>query len=554
MKKQLLISALLAVSMLTSGMTAFAEGESDPLYTDEDAYYEEYTDENTDEDDIDEEVYDRAVTGHADDDFYDSSVDTEYLEKGKDYYTERAAFVTENIYLCDETKSLTQTHIDAIRRQLEETYQNIHNNIAVYIAETDRSSDVPNFVQNGVDTVFSNPGMVTHTSDTTIIDTVGTDPDGTLFLYIDTQNFSCTIKQDFIAARYYDDSSLDSLAESLSARFYGTVPAYVTNMVNDFCIRINSLRTDFYDNRSHSDLTYHDGHYVYDYTGYYDYPFYKDDTVYYCDESQNYTDSQKEQIVSLLKETSDTLGFNLAMYTAGKSRTDEEVENFAVNGSHEIFGLSPETGTVFLYLDLDGYSNAYDVMYCYREPFLYYSSELFGNRIEKILVEMSKHLPKGGNYVDFDSLYAATQEFCKQLIYYKEMGPEEGCYYYNDDTDTFFVTRHGEIVQTDTMPRSPYKQWPKFLLIGLGIGIIAAILLYFSVLKEYEFKSSASASLYTSRNTTHIHHKSDVLIGTHVSKVRIESHSSGGHGGHGGHGGGFHGGGFSGGGGGGHHR
>ena len=281
-------------------------------------------------------------------------------------------------------------------------------------------------------------------------------------------------------------------------------------------------------------------------TTYYQFDYYKDDTVYYSDESRRFTKDQKQQITDLLKDTSKKIGFNLAVYTAGYDRTDTQVENFTENGAKEIFGLDTPNGTVFLYVDLDGFSDAYDTMYCYHQPFLYYTSDLFGNRIDKILQAMQTKFPKSGEEIYFEDIYAGLQEYCRQLVKYKQTGMEEGCYYYDSDIQKYILVRGGKMVQTKMV------NWQFPLLIALILGVIVFLSVYFGVKQEYKFKSSASVSTYTSGNSTHFNVKNDIFLGSHVTKTRIESSSHNGGGSH--HSSSFHGGGHSGGGGGGRHR
>ncbi len=282
--------------------------------------------------------------------------------------------------------------------------------------------------------------------------------------------------------------------------------------------------------------------------------YYLSDNVYFYDESGRFSDEEKAQIKSMLETTADKIGFNVGLFASGKSRNDGTVEAIAIDGARRIFNTDG-TGTVFLFIDLDGKTNAYDVLASYHDAFLYYTDSGFKDRSKAILKKMQTYFPKGGSKIVTSSIIKGLKEFCNQLIYYKKEGPEPGSFYENDIdfkvvTDKgvelrkrgeFTLERNGEIVQSSFRP---YRYWYFGLAAGIGVALFVIAIVSASIKKHYKFKSSTSASVYTSENNVYIRDQQDVFLGTTVSKVRIQS-SSGGHGG-GGFGGGHGGGGFSG--------
>ena len=284
--------------------------------------------------------------------------------------------------------------------------------------------------------------------------------------------------------------------------------------------------------------------------------YYLDETVYYRDESKRFTDSQKQQIVDLLKATSKKIGFNLAVFTGGYMRTDEVVERLAATGSQSIFKKSSKIDSIFLYVDLDGERNAYDYMDCYREPCLYYFATAnmdddVVTRIDRILSAMQEKFPAGGAEIYFKDIYAGLQVYCQQLEYYKNKGMEDNAYYFNSDTGKYICAWNNEAYESNSVPR-PFKNFGIVLIISIIAGIITFATMFFGVKNSYKFKTPVSASQYTSSNKTFVNNKVDLFLGSRVSKVRISSSSGGSH-----HGGGHShhsGGGRSGHSGGGHHR
>ena len=284
--------------------------------------------------------------------------------------------------------------------------------------------------------------------------------------------------------------------------------------------------------------------------------YYLDETVYYRDESKRFTDSQKQQIIDLLKDTSKKIGFNLAVFTGGYMRTDEVVERLASTGSQSIFKKSSKIDSIFLYVDLDGERNAYDYMDCYREPCLYYFATAdmdddVVTRIDRILSAMQAKFPAGGAEIYFKDIYAGLQVYCRQLEYYKNKGMEDNAYYFNSDTGKYICAWNNEAYESNSVPR-PFKNFGIVLIISIIAGIITFATMFFGVKNSYKFKTPVSASQYTSSNKTFVNNKVDLFLGSRVSKVRISSSSGGSH-----HGGGHShhsGGGRSGHSGGGHHR
>ena len=272
--------------------------------------------------------------------------------------------------------------------------------------------------------------------------------------------------------------------------------------------------------------------------------YYLDETVYYRDESKRFTDSQKQQIIDLLKDTSKKIGFNLAVFTGGYMRTDEVVERLASTGSQSIFKKSSKIDSIFLYVDLDGERNAYDYMDCYREPCLYYFATAdmdddVVTRIDRILSAMQEKFPAGGAEIYFEDIYAGLQVYCQQLEYYKNKGMEDNAYYFNSDTGKYICAWNNEAYESTSVPR-PFKNFGIVLIISIIAGIITFATMFFGVKNSYKFKTSVSASEYTSSNKTFVNNKVDLFLGSRVSKVRMSSSSGGSHhgGGHSHHSGG----------------
>ena len=275
---------------------------------------------------------------------------------------------------------------------------------------------------------------------------------------------------------------------------------------------------------------------------------YMGETTYLVDEGGMFSAEQANTIVKAMNDASREIQFNIVIFVASQGRSDELIEKMAWSGSQYIFGTDIYNGTVYLYADFDGYYNAYDFMFSSNEAFLYYTNGDDGspNRVSDILYIMEDHFPPSGKAPDIPEVVKGFEEYCRALKDFKAKGLVHGIYYTDVRTGEYGYEFFGRIVHSWL---KPYFYWWAGLLIGLAAGASIAAGISIHIRNKYKFKAPASASMYTSRNNMIMRDSQDVYLGSHMTKVRIQSSSGGG-------GGGFHGGGGGhfGGGGGGHHR
>lgn len=271
---------------------------------------------------------------------------------------------------------------------------------------------------------------------------------------------------------------------------------------------------------------------------------YRDENVFFYDEPDLFSEGQRKRIVEMLKKASEDIGFNVALYTGGVSRSDREIERIAENNAKSLFEFDKYYGTVFLYIDMDGYSNAYDFMFCAKDAFLYYPNGDDGaeDRIDKILQATETHFPYGGGEIIASEIEEGIKTFCNELRYYKEKGPADNAWYHDDEKGEYVYVSYGQIKHG---PVKPYIYWFPMLCIALVAGLITVAIVSATIKKRYQFKNTISASEYTSKNMMIMRDSQDIFLGAHTTKVRMSSSSGGSHGGgggghHGGGGGGRH--------------
>ena len=477
-------------------------------------------------------------------------------------YEQSGSYSNQHVYLYDETKTIKGAYVFNVAAKMNSVYSSSKCCMGLFFGAKERSmDDIAALAKEGAEDMYLKSGS-----------------EGAFFVYLDYDGVGDYNDYIYCAGKalYYlpngEDGTFDAIGDTLyhvrntrkdnpsydaktnmiikAVYLCDTIIHYVNNPPE-----LTSESADTYDDSYESTYSNPDS-YILD-SSYYSSQkstsqnngsskTYSKSCVSFFDEGGMFTDAQAKQVLQRFEGTAQEIQFNMVLYAAVKSRSDSSVENLTRSNASMAFPESPFTGTVCLYIDLDGYSNAYDYMFCYNDAFLYYTNGDDGteDRIKKILHAMQSYFPAGGQKIVIDDIIKGLDEYCSQLIYYKSQGLVNGIYYTDPVTGEYVYASGGKIVHSRNRP---YTYWWAGLLIGIAVGVIAAIITKISVQKHYKFKSSASASLYTSQEKIYMRNSQDIFIGSHVSKVRIQS-SSGGHGGHGG------GGGHVGGGGGGSHR
>ncbi len=470
----------------------------------------------------------------------------------------------EHVYIFDETKQMTAEDKKLLAQKMTEVYNLTNCDIGFFLAAENRHApDIVDIAKNAADDIYYS----FNTSGAFIIylDCTGREnafcymhasgnahklvPNGDNSDYDAAQEIMYRSKHTFQPdenksasenlrdrAVFVCDSIMlyiDSFADFVSADMEewssaSTSSSGSSSNPDSYILESSTFRSNYSSNSTGSDMN-----------------TYTTDRVTFTDESNLFSQAQALEVLNMFDRTAGEIEFNLVLFAAGKSRSDSSVESRTRSLASTVFPNSSYTGTVCLYIDLDGYTNAYDYMFCYNDAFLYYTNgdDFTEDRIKKILHAMQAHFPAGGQEIVISDIISGLEEYCKQLVKYKAKGLVEGTYYTDPKTREYVYASGGKILHSNM---KPYIYWWIALLIGLAVGAIVAAVTSISVKRRYKFKSSTSASVYTSKEKIFMRHSQDVFIGSHVSKVRLQSSS----GGHGGHGGGHH----VGGGGGGSHR
>lgn len=267
------------------------------------------------------------------------------------------------------------------------------------------------------------------------------------------------------------------------------------------------------------------------------------------DDAELFSDAEEEEINELIQDTSSRLGLYISIYLSGVKRSDYDTDVFSDEEYDREFGR--DTDGLLYYMDLSGSYSAYDRISRSGKAILIYK----GDYIEqKMLPSIFASLPASGEPIVADQIKRGIKKILDVVEeHYREPGMFDT--YYDDYTHKYIYMKNGQTRVARNKPLGYIMiQAARFAGIGAIIGIITAIITFFSVKSHYKFKPSCNPNVYVVRDRTRFTRRDDILIRSHTSKVRIQSSSGGGGGGHGHYGGGHGGGGGSHGRGGGGHR
>lgn len=252
------------------------------------------------------------------------------------------------------------------------------------------------------------------------------------------------------------------------------------------------------------------------------------------DDAGIFSEENFEFLNDNIQQYAEELEMNICIYVSGSVRSDYSTEIFADDTYDEMYG--EDIDGIFYYLDLSGKRPAYDYISTSGKAVLMYQKH-----VDDIFSYLDNYLPSSGSEVYESDIYSAVNAFLAILDTYADENPTFFDYYHDKSSGKYFYYKDGELIIT--------KSKPPVLMMIIGaasvlIGLIIALIVYFSTKSGYKFKSATNPSVYVARNESMFTQKSDMLIRTYVTKTKIESSSGGGGGGghshSGGHGGGGH--------------
>ncbi len=261
---------------------------------------------------------------------------------------------------------------------------------------------------------------------------------------------------------------------------------------------------------------------------------YRVGNAYLKDEAEIFSDTMSRELFDSIRETADSIGMNVGVYIGGTYRSDSATRKFASESSELIFGNGEDVSSVFLYLDFEGGSSSYDYIDTFHDAQLYITY----SDIDDIIDDMYEYLPKSGETVYDYKVIEAIKVFLNDLVKEKNGGADHSACYYNEEKNKYRYVFFGNIMESSI---KPYRFVVLFSVLGIIAAVVAAVLSGQRIRKKYKFRLEQKVSSYTSDNRIIFKDRKDIFLGSHVSKVKIQSENGGSHGGssHGGsHGGG----------------
>lgn len=274
------------------------------------------------------------------------------------------------------------------------------------------------------------------------------------------------------------------------------------------------------------------------------YPIHKDNCGLY-DVEGNLPENEAAELTQKIRDTAEELQMYVAVVIVGKETPfsgDSAVERYADDAYDELFNQEYGVNTDGVLLVVNNSTQYGYISTCGMGQF-YYTNSDDSNRVDDMLVAMHSALVAG----DYPQV---VEQFCQQLVQYKNQGVPKGYYTYNSGSKTYmYLDDNGKLIEAD---RLPFK-WGWWIFIASIVGAGVALVVYFSIKSQYKFKTTPSPTTYVCHNKVKMDVQTDTFLREYTTKTKIET-SSGGGGGRSGGGSSHHSSGGSSHGGGGRHR
>lgn len=231
------------------------------------------------------------------------------------------------------------------------------------------------------------------------------------------------------------------------------------------------------------------------------------------------TSSEFDEMEELIKDTAEETDLNIYVILGDMYLGEEGAFEHSYQTYCDIFG--EYTDGVLLYLDLAGYSMASDSMYFSGKAHLMYE-----DRLDDMFDALYLHLPKSGQKIYSSDFMDGITSFCSDLKVYKKQYKSNVFKYEKNELGGIYTYMRGDTLYI-TKSKAPGLRFIIMLAASL-IGLIVALIVYFSVKKHYLFKSSTNPSVYVSHGETNFTERTDTYIRTYTSRRRIQSSSGGG--------------------------
>ena len=262
------------------------------------------------------------------------------------------------------------------------------------------------------------------------------------------------------------------------------------------------------------------------------------------DEGSRLSSEEFAEAYERLTEAAEHTGMNVVVILGNEPRSDATIESAADSAYDQLYGQ--KTNGICIYIDVSSNARPYDYISTSGLGQFYYTNSSRSNRVDSMLYAVEKYLYPVGS----EDVFGAVMAFADQIENYYEIGIPDRYWIYDDVYHEYYHVENGQVITTSTKPYINIGNLVKGGIIGLFIGIFAAVITSAAVRSKYRFIYQTVPSTYLNKKTVQYTEQSDRFIRTRTSKTHVSSssgsrssggshHSGGGHS-HGGHGGGGH--------------
>ena len=221
---------------------------------------------------------------------------------------------------------------------------------------------------------------------------------------------------------------------------------------------------------------------------------YRTDKAYFKDEADILTAASEKELWEKLEAAADYLNIRIAVFIGGNYRTDDETPAFTVNSTNAIFGS--QSDALFIYLDFEGYSPAYDYIRAFNK-----AEEIYPEtKRNKILNVMYQKLPKSTEPVYEDAVRQAISlglDEVKSQGYVNPVRASTPTYSSTPQTRPAPQTPQAQPEEKPTGIEGFFKSLPPAVIYG-GIAVIVVLILLviFSSIGKHSSRRSYNNTYY----------------------------------------------------------
>ena len=249
------------------------------------------------------------------------------------------------------------------------------------------------------------------------------------------------------------------------------------------------------------------------------YPIHKDNCGLY-DVEGDLLEDEAAELTQKIRDTAEELQMYVAVVIVGEETPfsgDSAVQRYADDAYDELFNQEYGVNTDGVLLLVNN-STQYDYISTCGMGQFYYTNSDEDNRVDDMLVTMHSALVDG----DYPQV---VDQFCRQLVQYKNQGVPDGYYTYNSGSKTYmYLDDNGKLIEADRLP----FEWGLWIFIASVVGIGVALVVYFSIKSQYKFKATPSPTTYVCHNKVKMDVQTDTFLREYTTKTKIETPSGGG--------------------------